>query len=123
MPSSPAPNFSGLCEDPQFVPGAAQVPPPTPPRASILAQLGSQCGAWAPDTDAAARATLQGPLSALQGAAPLANRGQCVCVVSVCVCRGDWLDPGVTKQGPGNVPASCLGAALCGKVGAPSPAG
>ena len=48
------PHSSPLCEDPQFLLGSAQAPPPP-----ILPQLGSQCGAWpgAPGGDAAARHT------------------------------------------------------------------
>lgn len=86
----------------RWLPTPPPAPSPHPPN-SILAQLGSQCGAWAPDRDSAARATLQGPLSALQGAAPLANRGQCVCVV--CVCGGGGLArPGCDRARAGECP-------------------
>lgn len=102
------PRFSCLFEDPQFLLGSAQVPP-------ILAQLGSQCGAWAgaPDRDAAARHT-PGAFVRAPRSRPLSERG-------TSWEGGDWLGLGVTERGPGKELASCAGAALCGKVGARLP--
>lgn len=99
------PHFSCLFEDPQFLLGSAQVSP-------ILAQLGSQCGAWAgaPDRDAAARHT-PGAFVRAPRSRPLSERGTSWEGV-------DWLGLGVTERQPGNELASCAGAVLCGKVGA-----
>lgn len=104
----------GLCS------GAPPTPRPRPPHPSWHSRAANVARGPGPQTGTPLPATLQGPLSALQGAAPLANRGQCVCAWGGGG-RCYWLGLYVTEQGPSNVPASCAGAVLCGKVGAPLP--
>ncbi len=88
------PHFSRLFEDPRFLPlGSAQVPP-------ILAQLGSQCGAWAgaPGRDAAARHT-PGAFVRAPRSRPLRERG--TSWEAGGGGRGGWLGLGVTAGARG----------------------